>query len=111
MVYINLDKRGYKSRKSVLGEQKYYLANQYSYVQVAMTVLSSMETKNREYKPLESIYFKEAGSGQTEKNLRRIKYETHEKNIQRAISSGNGLYHGDMAVRACKGGKICMGLY
>lgn len=30
-------------------------ANQYSYVQVAMTILSSMETEDREYKPLESI--------------------------------------------------------
>lgn len=30
-------------------------ANQYSYVQVAMTILSSLETENREYKPLESI--------------------------------------------------------
>lgn len=97
-----------KSRKSISGEQKYYLAdlsfyfatntdnrinygpvlenityiyarakgysvsvgrigklecdfilrknsNQYSYVQVAMTILSSLETENREYKPLESI--------------------------------------------------------
>ena len=97
-----------KSRKSISGEQKYYLAdlgfcfaantdnrinygpvlenityiyararnysvsvgrigklecdfilrkdtNQYSYVQVAMTILSSIETENREYKPLESI--------------------------------------------------------
>lgn len=30
-------------------------ANQYSYVQVAMTILNSLETENREYKPLESI--------------------------------------------------------
>ena len=30
-------------------------ANQYSYIQVAMTILSSLETENREYKPLESI--------------------------------------------------------
>ena len=30
-------------------------ANQYSYVQVAMTILNSLETENREYKPLELI--------------------------------------------------------
>lgn len=97
-----------KSRKSISGEQKYYLAdlgiyfanntdnrinygpilenityiyarakgysvsvgrigklecdfilrkntNEYSYVQVAMTIMSSLDTENREYKPLESI--------------------------------------------------------
>lgn len=29
--------------------------NEYSYVQVAMTILSSLDTENREYKPLENI--------------------------------------------------------
>lgn len=29
--------------------------SQYSYVQVAMTIMSSLDTENREYKPLESI--------------------------------------------------------
>ena len=28
---------------------------QYAYIQVAMTILSSIETENREYRPLESI--------------------------------------------------------
>ena len=66
-----------KSRRSVSGEQKYYLADpgfyyamfgkfecdfilhrdlqEYAYIQVAMTIMDSLKTEDREYRPLESI--------------------------------------------------------
>jgi len=60
IVYIYAKAKGYSVSVGRIGklECDFILrkeANQYSYIQVAMTILSSLETENREYKPLESI--------------------------------------------------------
>lgn len=60
IVYIYAKSKGYAVSVGRIGklECDFILrdqAMQYSYVQVAMTILSSIETENREYKPLESI--------------------------------------------------------
>ena len=60
IVYIYARAKGYSVSVGRIGklECDFILrrnSNQYSYVQVAMTIASSIETENREYKPLESI--------------------------------------------------------
>ena len=60
IVYIYARAKGYSVSVGRIGklECDFILRSkeqQYSYVQVAMTILSSVETENREYRPLESI--------------------------------------------------------
>ena len=60
IVYIYSRAKGYSVSVGRIGklECDFILRNneqQYYYVQVAMTILSSIETENREYKPLEQI--------------------------------------------------------
>ena len=60
IVYIYSRAKGYSVSVGRIGklECNFILRNneqQYYYVQVAMTILSSIETENREYKPLEQI--------------------------------------------------------
>lgn len=60
VVYIYARAKGYSASVGRAGKTEcdFILRDrklQYSYVQVAMTILSSLETENREYAPLESI--------------------------------------------------------
>jgi predicted AAA+ superfamily ATPase len=60
IVYIYSRAKGYSVSVGRIGKHEcdFILRNneqQYYYVQVAMTILSSIETENREYKPLEQI--------------------------------------------------------
>ena len=60
IVYIYAKSRGYSVSVGRIGKLECDFivrkeAMQYSYIQVAMTILSSKETEDREYRPLESI--------------------------------------------------------
>ncbi len=60
IVYIYARAKGYSISVGRIGklECDFILrrnSNQYSYIQVAMTITNSIETENREYKPLEII--------------------------------------------------------
>ena len=60
IVYIYAKSRGYSVSVGRIGKLECDFivrkeAMQYSYIQVAMTILSSRETEDREYRPLESI--------------------------------------------------------
>ena len=60
IVYIYTKSRGYSVSVGRIGKLECDFivrkeAMQYSYIQVAMTILSSKETEDREYRPLESI--------------------------------------------------------
>ena len=59
-MYIYAKSRGYSVSVGRIGKLECDFivrkeAMQYSYIQVAMTILSSKETEDREYRPLESI--------------------------------------------------------
>ncbi len=60
IVYVYSRAKGYSVSVGRIGklECDFILRNnrqQYYYIQVAMTILSSIETENREYRPLEQI--------------------------------------------------------